>query len=309
MIREKLLVSSSKLTTFKIGGNAAIVYEPSSLDSLADLVRRLDNYYIIGNGSNVVFPDSGIRRPIIRLPAEFASWQVVECFPDSLDLVKNINVNSAFENQNEINVLVFAAMSLMRLSSDLTNLSLTGLEFAAGIPATLGGAVAMNAGAHGSEISDLVESLYVMDAEGKIKKIEKALLSFSYRNSTISGIVVAAALKLRHGDKDQVVAKRRSCLEYRKSTQPLSMPSAGSVFLNIQLPNNEIKYAASLLESIGIKGQRIGGVEFSQMHSNWIVKVSEDAKTEDLIKLINKAQAIVKEKYSLDLITEIKFWS
>lgn len=306
MIREKHSVPASTLTTFKLGGNASIVYEPSTLDSLSGLIIKLDRFYILGNGSNVVFSDDGIELPIIHLSTEFAHWRVVDTFPEQLLLEDSKVLDPA--RYDDIKILAFAAMPIMRLSSELTNLSFTGLEFAAGIPGTIGGAVAMNAGAHGNEISEVIDSVYIMNKQGIINKISKEKLNFKYRSADITGLIIAVGLNLARADRDLVIAKRRSCLDYRKSTQPLTLPSAGSVFVNVITPNSEIKHAATLLESVGMKGERIGGVEFSSLHSNWIVKVAPEGKTSDLINLISKAKARVKEKYGIELSTEIKFW-
>jgi UDP-N-acetylmuramate dehydrogenase len=272
-MRERLNVAASDLTTFKIGGVAEKVFEPEDIASLKSLLKTLDDYYILGNGSNVVFSDKGITKPIVHLSGEFTNWNFVSNFPDELE---QPIIDYKPETQ-DVCLVCFAACPLMRLSSQLSNLSYTGLEFAAGIPGTIGGAVAMNAGAHGNEISEIVQVVYTINREGLITKIDRQDIEFEYRSSNLKDIIIAAGLKLRLANKELVTEKRKSCLEYRKSTQPLTMPSAGSVFVNIKNDQGETIHAAQLLDSLGLKGEKVGGVQFSTLHANWLVKISENA--------------------------------
>ena len=310
-VRIKSEVLSSELTTFKLGSPVPSLYEPQNIYSLLKVVKELKEYQVIGNGSNVVLPDTRLERPVVRLPKEFSSYINVECFPDNLisDFKKS---NKAIDDisSDSIKLLAFGSCSLMKLSSTFSNLGFSGLEFGAGIPASIAGAAYMNAGAHGNEISEVVNCIYVISKDFNLLKINKEELIFNYRKSNIDGLIVAVGIELTRSDITEVKKKRKECLEYRKNTQPLTLPSAGSVFKNIVFKNikndHTKRYAAELIESLGLKGRRVGGVEFSKMHSNWLVKIDNKARTEDFITLVQTAKDLVQKKYSLKLDTEIK---
>ncbi len=311
IIRIKSKVNSSELTTFKLGAGVSQVYEPQNLFSLLELVKDFKDYKVIGNGSNIVLPDSVINTPVIRLPKEFSIHFNVERFPDEL-LGGNIEIKEGDNlevKEEEIKILAFGSCSLMKLSSFFSNYGFSGLEFAAGIPASVAGATFMNAGAHGNEISEVIDCVYLVNNENNCVKLEKKHLVFNYRNSNIEGLIVAVGLRLKRKDKIETIKKRKDSLAYRKETQPLTLPSAGSVFKNFNDTNtNKVTYAAELIESLGLKGHRLGGLEFSKLHSNWLVKIDEKAKTEDFISLVQLAKDKVEKKYSLKLNTEIKLW-
>ncbi|OVE79910.1 UDP-N-acetylenolpyruvoylglucosamine reductase, partial [bacterium J17] len=216
-------------------------------------------------------------------------------------------------------VLVFAAAALMSLSRKFSGQGLSGLEFAAGIPASLGGAIAMNAGAHGSQISDVLDSVLVYLPKQGLEHLRAEDLNFSYRHSSLSegALVLAAQISLEAKSKEEVSTKRAECLGYRKQTQPLSQPSSGSVFKNptpveidsekrAQMSKNVT--AAELLDAVGVKGLEMGGVAFSNLHANWLVRVSESASSNDVLVLVKEAQKRVWEKYGISLEPEIVFW-
>ena len=303
-MRERNLVSASELTTFKIGGLASKVYEPENISALIELLKNLSDYYILGNGSNVVFNDLGINKPIIHLSGELTKWGFVNEIPDTITI--DCHLTHTSQEKETVYILAYAGCSIMRLSSTLSNLFYSGLEFAAGIPGSIGGAIAMNAGAHNHEISEITEAVYLLDKAGQVITLRRNEINFEYRKSGLDGLIIAACFKLTRSNS--AIENRRSCLEYRKNTQPLTYPSAGSVFININ-QNDLITHAASLLEGVGLKGFRLGGLQFSELHSNWLVKVSEDAKAQNFLDLVNLAKNKVKEKYGIELQTEIKFWS
>jgi len=307
------------LTTFGLGGLIELVVEPTSVIAASELLALFSDNKVehktIGAGSNVVISDNGIATPVIKLPKEFSKHHFIENFPDSLDSLEALlNESSSKPKEPKTDekqkILIFAASSLMRISRLVSENGLSGLEFAAGIPASIGGACVMNAGAHGGQMSDCIKLVYVIDAKGCLQIRSAKDLDFSYRHSALSesDLVIAAGLELEQSEKDAVISKRKECLDYRKATQPLSMPSSGSVFINPKT-NGEPVYSAELIEKVGLKGIEEGGVAFSSMHSNWLVKLNDDAKSSEFLYLVNKAKELVKEKFNVELKTEIKFWS
>ena len=192
---------------------------------------------------------------------------------------------------------------------------LSGLEFAAGIPASLGGALVMNAGAHGEELSNIVQSVAVLSTDGKLVLRSASEMKYSYRHSELlpGEVVIGSALRLEPADPEQIRQRRSSCLEYRKKTQPLSMPSAGSAFRNPSRqnsPDGKISQpaAAQLLEEVGLKGYAAGGVSYSTLHSNWLVRTGEQARTSELETLIDLGIRKVRDRFDIELRPEIVIW-
>ncbi len=300
-------VSAQSLTTFGAGANAALLLEPSNLSELINVVSFLQElgaqYRVIGNGSNVILPDSPLQDAIIRFPKSFAGevetgHPLREYFPQASG------------------VIYLGGTPLMNLSRKLSVEGLSGFEFAAGIPGTLGGGIKMNCGAHGASISEVVTGALVL-RNGEIDYLSLSALDFSYRHSAImrSDIVLAASLKLTPGDAENIRDKRQSCLDYRSKTQPLKLPSAGSVFRNptlvspgVFIPQSELKAAAWYLEQAGLKGYRRGGVQFSDLHANWLVRIEDFARAEDVSTLIELGKQRVLESFGLELTPEILLW-
>lgn len=281
-------VPGRELTTFALGGIVRAVVEPSSIEELSKLLQILKNsevpWRVIGAGSNLLIPDAGLDQVLIRLNRAFSQ-------------------NSTIETR-EGSKLFFASESLMGLSRKTAEEGLSGLEFAAGIPAALGGAVVMNAGAHGSSISEIAKRVHLINAEGELVSYSNSEMSFGYRKSRIikDEIVVAAEFELVLMNKDEILEKRAACLDYRKQTQPLHLPSAGSVFKN---PSDHELAAAQMIESLGLKGFIYGGVRISDMHANWIVKDSVDAKASEVSYLIDYLAEKVFKEFGVELIPEI----
>jgi len=269
----------SNYTTLKTGGPAAILAIPSSISALKEmlLITRGLKKYIIGNGSNLLLPDSGLRGIVIRLS-------------------RGIN---DFECDGR-KVVVGGGTLIQPLIRKLSNLGLSGLEFAIGIPAATGGAIAMNMGALGSEIGDLIEYVEIIDASGKKWKLCKADMKFSYRKSHIHDcIIVSACLKMRYKSEKDIKKKIAEYLAWRKQNQPISVPSAGSVFKNPKdVP------AGKLIDMAGLKGLRIGGAEVSKKHANFIINLG-DARTSDIKAIIRKVRTIIKEKFKVNLEIEL----
>lgn len=281
-------VPGDRCTTFAIGGPIAYLVEPADIGSLCSLISALNRqgflYRVLGAGSNLLIADEGISGIVIRLGAGFRT------IDQRLGGVFSIG----------------AASSVMRLARDISAAGFAGLEFAGGIPASLGGAVVMNAGAHGGEFGDVLERVGVVLKDGRYEEIERSDLNISYRRGGIpeGAIVVSAELKLTSADGAAVAEKRSRFLSHRKETQPLHLPSAGSVFRN---PSGY--YAGELIERVGMKGVRFGGAEISSLHANWIVNTSRTATAAEVRHLIDKAIETVQLQHDVKLVPEVRIWS
>lgn len=291
-------VAAAQYCTIATGGNLSLLAEPQDLESLVLLVNLLlehqASYRILGAGSNLLIPDQGIESCVIRLGKGFRFLRQLGRADRQLDGdVKRFEVGGSY--------------SLMSLSRELSDQGLTGLEFAGGIPASLGGAVIMNAGAHDGDMSQIIESISVVDSGGEVQSLSKESLEFAYRTSHLpkDSIVVSAIIKLTQSDISSTKTKRAEFLKERKLRQPLSMPSFGSVFKN-PLPQ---KPAGALIEAAGLKSFKIGGAEISSLHANWIVNPEKKAKTSDVLALIEKAQAAVYNEVGIKLQPEVIRWN
>lgn len=323
--RIRFEVPAAQLTTFALGGPIGTLIEPGSIEGLAGVIHFLAQEGIksrvLGAGSNLLIDDDGIDDPVIALGKPFSQWQVStgdleaeirELFSGALSPA----TGKLPEVSSDLTLIAGAGTSLMSLSRITAQAGLSGLEFAAGIPASIGGAVWMNAGAHGSEIGSVISRIATLTSDGRLRILNRAELPFRYRRSGLpsDSIVVAAELKLKSGDAEEIQQLRSSCLDYRKRTQPLSLPSAGSVFRNpssIKSEDGTPAAAGKLLDTLGFRGRRIGGVGFSELHANWLVKYpgTESAKASSASTLIAQAQTEVLETYGIELETEIIRWT
>ena len=270
--------------TFKIGGTAAVFVEPATKQALFDLLTicRADNLpiFILGRGSNTLFADGFIDRIII-----------------STNLLDNISA------ANATTLLADAGAKLRDIAFFAMQQGLTGFEFACGIPGTLGGALYMNAGAHGGEMGHIVQSATVVDRDGAVSTLTNAELGFAYRRSFVMDgglFVLDATVKLSTGDKDEINAKMQGHLQLRNDKQPINMPSAGSAF---KRPGDNI-FAAKLIDDCGLKGYAVGGAQVSEKHSGFIVNTG-DATAEDVLTLIKYIQDVVRQKDGITLHPEI----
>ena len=275
-------VSLAKHTTYRVGGTAKLMVYPKNEEKLKELITIIRNnklkYKVLGNGSNVLFSDNVFEGIIIKL--------------DNFD---HLNIT-----KNEI--VVGAGYNLMALSHAACKRGLAGLEFAAGIPGTIGGAIYMNAGAYKSDMGYIVKSIRVLTPDLEIITLTNKELAFHYRSSFLQKnkdyICLSATLKLYQGQKDaleEVIKERR---KRRLETQPLEYPSAGSVFRN---PPD--MFAGKLIEDLNLKGQKIGGAIVSPKHANFIVNTGK-ATAQDIHDLIHLVKKTVQEKYHIDLIIE-----
>lgn len=275
-------ISLSTLTTYKTGGIAKLVVYPNNINNLKQLLKLIHKhnikYFILGKGSNTLFSDKEFNGVIIKL-----------------DKLNNFEIK-------ETEIYVESGMILSKLVQASVKNELTGLEFAIGIPGTIGGAIYMNAGAYGNNMSNIVKSVIVLDEKLQIEEIPLEKLKFDYRYSIFQAnknlICVAANIKLEHGNHDEIDSKIKENLLKRKNSQPLEYPSAGSVFRN-----PEGNYAGKIIEELGLKGKNIGGAEISTKHANFIIN-KNNASSSDILKLIKLVQKEVKDKYKIDLKLE-----
>lgn len=270
-------------TSFKIGGNADFFISVKSIDELKttiSLCRECEvPYMLIGNGSNLLVSDSGIRGAVIRLDGEF----------------KSITIEGD-------TIVAGAGASLTKLCLDAQKASLTGLEFGYGIPGSVGGAAYMNAGAYGGEMKDVIVSCTHLDPELNVGTFTLNELDLSYRHSAyMKGeyIILSVTLKLKKGDSAEIRNRMEELMQKRMDKQPLEYPSAGSVF-----KRPEGAFAAALIEECGLKGRSVGGAQVSEKHSGFIVNKGS-ATCQDVLDLVKIIQDEVKEKTGFELHREI----
>lgn len=271
-------------TSFKIGGPADFLVTPCSVESICEIIKLCNNeklpIFIMGNGTNLLVSEKGIRGVVVKIYD---------------------NLNSCFVKEDYIEA--YAGILLSKLSDIALENELAGLEFASGIPGTLGGAVAMNAGAYGGEMKDVVVETEFIDKSGNIKVIRGNEHQFGYRTSFIqkqSGIAVRTVIKLKKGDRASIKALIDDLTARRQDKQPLEMPSAGSVF-----KRPEGYFAGKLIEDCGLRGYSIGGAQVSEKHCGFIVNKG-DATSKDILDLIRYIQKTVKDKFNVELQTEIR---
>ena len=300
-------VSAKNLTTIATGGVVALLCEVASIDALRSLISHCHKKNIrrrfIGNGSNVVISDSGLPNElVIKLTSK---EKPIEVSLDPLNLSR-----LTFSNSRPANTLrgfrISAASSMIGLSRQFSALGLSGFEFAAGIPGTVGGALRMNAGAHGKSFSEIILSVQLLDEVGNLKNFSLENLKFEYRHVNIpkNFTVISVDVVLSEEDVSIVQKRRKDALNYRKETQPLTQPSSGSVFKN---PSNDIS-AGYLLENVGLKGFKFGGIQFSELHANWLVKIDPAAKSSEVKYLVSLAKQKVMEVHDIELKEEMIFW-
>lgn len=277
--------SLKEYTTYKVGGMARVIIYPKNIDALILLLNKLKSnsikYMVLGNGSNTLFSDDVYEGVIIKL--------------DEFNQIE-------FDNNK---VVVGAGVSLMKVAYQSIRRGLTGLEFATGIPGSIGGAVYMNAGAYKSDMGYVVSKIKVLTPKMKVITMVNKELDFHYRTSFLKQnkgyICLEATIQLKKGDKEaiqQVVEDRK---KRRLESQPLEYPSAGSVFRN---PSD--MFAGKLIEDLGYKGLVKGGAMVSEKHANFIVNFNH-AKARDVKELIDFMKQVVKENYDVDLVVEQEF--
>ncbi len=264
-------------TTFRVGGPADILVTPTSKEELIKCLKLPVNKTIIGNGSNLIVRDGGIRGLVIQ----------------------TVRLNNIFVEGDVITAESGAFLS--KIANVAKENSLTGLEFASGIPGTLGGAVAMNAGAYGGEMKNVIFETSYADEGGNVFTITEH--EFDYRRSFFTNkeyIILSSKIKLSLGDKAEIEAKMNEYKAARNSKQPVNMPSAGSTF-----KRPEGFFAGKLIEDSGLKGYTIGGASVSSLHAGFVVN-NNNASAKDILDLISYIQNTVYEKFGVKLETEVK---
>jgi len=273
-----------KHTSFKIGGPADFLVTPCSVQSLCEVIKlcKKENLpiFIMGNGTNLLVSDKGIRGVVVKIYDNLNRYVVKDNFIEA-----------------------YGGILLSKLSDIALENELTGLEFASGIPGTLGGAVAMNAGAYGGEMKDVVVETEFIDKDGNLKVIRGEEHQFGYRTSFIqkqSAVAVKSVIRLRKGERAAIKALIDDLTVRRQDKQPLEMPSAGSVF-----KRPEGYFAGKLIEECGLRGYSIGGAQVSEKHCGFIVNKG-NATSKDVLDLIRHIQKTVKDKFGVELNTEVK---
>ena len=277
----------SKHTSFRIGGAAEVVAMPKNTEELAKILKvsaLLDvKPAILGAGTNVLAPDEGIKGLVI-------------CLKDCL---------SGMEQVDQSRIRVMAGVTMTRAAIFAANLGLSGMEFAHGIPGTVGGGVYMNAGAYGGEIKDICESVEVMDMDGNLTVLTNEEMGFSYRHSVLeeqTGIVVSAVFRLESKPEDEIRARMKELQGKRSASQPLDLPSAGSAF---KRPVGA--YAAALIDEAGLKGYAVGDAAISLKHAGFAVNLG-NATAAQMRQLLQEVSDIVFEKSGFRLEPEVRIW-
>ncbi|MDH4420083.1 MULTISPECIES: UDP-N-acetylmuramate dehydrogenase [Bacillus] len=275
----------ARYTTMKIGGPADILIVPKHVTGIEKTLQLVKKYKtkwtVIGRGSNLLVSDKGIEGVVIRLGEGLDHLEV--------------------ENHR---VRVGGGYPLIKLSTLLSRQGLAGLEFASGIPGSVGGAVYMNAGAHKSDISSILSKALILFENGTIEWLMNSEMEFSYRTSVLQtkrpGIVLEAEFQLQVGEREEIIRNMQKNKDYRRETQPWNHPCAGSVFRN-PLPD----FAGHLVEKAGLRGYRIGGAQISEMHGNFIINTG-GASAQDVLSLIALIKHTIKDKFGLDMHTEVE---
>lgn len=278
--------SMKKHTTYRIGGTVDYYIYPKNELALMRILQLLKEeqvpYHVLGRGSNLLCSDNHFHGAIINLDR---------------------TLNDFFFEKEGL-LLAQAGCSIINLSIEAMKNSLSGLEFASGIPGSLGGALYMNAGAYKSDIASILKGVYIL-RDGKIEWVEKGDLDYGYRHSLFQNhkdwIILGGCFQLKEGNRKEIEDLMASRRQRRMESQPLDMPCAGSVFRN-----PEAMPAWKLVESLGLRGHKIGGAQVSLKHSNFIVNVDQTATCQNVLDLISLIQTKAKEVYDIDLITEVE---
>jgi len=269
-----------KHTTIKIGGNAELFFVPDDEEEFGDLLDENKNALLLGGGSNILISDEGL--PVVISMKGFNSFESV------------LLCNGLVE------VTVGSGYGFTALSRKVSRMGLKGLEFAFGIPGSVGGAVVMNAGANGSEVSDILTKVKML-VNRKLKIVEAKDISFSYRQSSIpkGAAIISASFVFQKGEEKTIKDTMMGLYEKRKNSQPLNYPSAGSIFKN---PSGD--FAGRIIEELGLKGEKVGDAMVSEMHANFIINLGK-ATASQVMELINKIEKRVKDEKGISLEREI----
>ena len=285
--RERILFHQpmKEYTTFRVGGEAECLIMIRQEEELAKLLPYLNQieqeYFILGNGSNLLVGDKGYRGIVLKFDGEMGQITV-----------------------DDTHITAKAGALLSKVAATAKDNGLTGLEFAAGIPGSIGGGIVMNAGAYDGEMKQVVESVRVMDSDGQISVLDNDTMEFGYRTSIIKNrpfIVLEVVLQLAEGDREQIGARMEELMQLRRSKQPLEYPSAGSTF-----KRPEGYYAGKLIMDAGLRGYRIGGAQVADKHCGFIINTGK-ATAADIREVIEEVQQRVRERFHVSLEPEVVF--
>lgn len=271
-------------TSFKIGGPAECLIKVQTVDEIQEIIKICKENQIpltiIGNGSNLLVSDNGIKGIVLKI-------EITKC-----EIAKNQSIT------------VGSGIKLSWLAQKLLQQEISGFEFASGIPGTIGGAIRMNAGAHGGEMKDIIKTItYINKEDGKIYTINKEEANFEYRNSMFSNnkyIIVEAEIQLKKGKKEEIQGKMKEYATYRKEKQPIEYPSAGSTF-----KRGKDFITAQLIDECGLKGHQIGEAQISEKHAGFIINKG-NATAEDVLELIKYTKEQVYNKFAKKIEIEIE---
>ncbi|MDO4490625.1 MAG: UDP-N-acetylmuramate dehydrogenase [Lachnospiraceae bacterium] len=272
-------------TTFRIGGNADLFVTPGTKEELQQILQLLNKecvpFFILGNGSNILVSDEGFRGAVIQIGRNYQSIRRKGC-----------------------TLVVKSGITMARMASFALENSLTGLEFASGIPGTAGGGAIMNAGAYGSEMKDVLKEVLCMNRQGEIFSLKGEEMGLSYRNSRMKKddlIVLELILELQEGEQEKIRLRHEELKEARTSKQPLEYPSAGSTF-----KRPEGMFAGKLIMDAGLKGFQIGGAQVSEKHAGFVINVG-GATAADVKALMEHIVKTVQEQFGVTLEPEVLF--
>lgn len=283
-----LNVPMSRYTSLKIGGPAEILVEISDEEQAAEVLKIAARHgvpvTVIGNGSNLLVRDGGLKGLTLRFAEKFS------------------DISSPSTRDGHTFILTAqAGAAMVALANAAADAGLSGLEFAAGIPGTVGGGVRMNAGAYGGEIGDLVVNVACVTPDGEMVNYSREEMGFAYRSSRIADeIVLYVTFRLRKGQEDAVRVAMRELNSRRRDKQPITLPCCGSTF---KRPPG--RFAGELIDNCGLKGYRIGGVTVSEKHANFLVN-DQNGTAKEYLELIAHVQRVVKEQTGIDLVPEVQ---
>ena len=285
-------VGLGEMTWFGVGGAADRYVEPGSLEGLVGVVRGCaeggDRLRVLGKGANLLVADEGVGGVVVKL---------------SGDWFRRVEI----DGESGV-VRVGAGAELERLVTGTVRAGLGGLEVLAGVPATVGGAIRMNAGGAFGEIGSVVRSVTVMGGDGEQRVVNSDQCGFGYRRSAFRDeVVVGAEFALQPGDPVKLRERLKEVMAYKRDSQPMAASSAGCCFKN---PDKDVseKGAGRLIDEAGLKGLRMGGAEVSQRHANFIV-LHEGARADDVVRLMSEVQRRVAERFGVELVREVVVWS
>lgn len=295
-ILEKTTISKDKIkynepmknyTSFKIGGPAEVLIKITNVDELKEILKISEDnnipITIIGNGSNLLINDEGLKGIVLKI--EIKKFEIIE------------------REDNTFKIILGSGNKIGEIAQRLYQKEIEGFEFASGIPGTIGGAIRMNAGAHGTEMKDIVKTITYITSKGQINKISSEEAKFEYRKSIFTqnrNVILETEIQLSKGKKEEIKSKMDEYATYRKEKQPIEYPSAGSTF-----KRGTDFITAKLIDECGLKGYQIGGAQISEKHAGFIINKG-NASAKDVINLIEYTKEQVYKKFGKNIETEIE---